>query len=252
MSDPNNSPDDDGLDALYRRASSHDTSRPTESVRHTILRHAANLATDFAAAARPGDLAVRRPAVARAWRRPVIYGGLAAAALTGLVIVPLVLPPSPPPAAKPPVAAQLAASPATAALDAETTRAPAGSTAQLSAPAAAAAPAPRVTELAPQPLARFAPAHTVPAELRRAAESGDVPRLQALLGAGADVDARDAAGRTALMLAVLNDRSGAADALLASRANPNAVDAAGNTPLQVALAHHEASIAAALRRAGAR
>jgi hypothetical protein len=90
------------------------------------------------------------------------------------------------------------------------------------------------------------------AQLRQAAELGDVPALQALLGKQPVIDARDAGGRTALMLATLHGRTEAVEALLSAGADPNAADARGTTPLQAALAADQTDIVAALRRAGAR
>jgi hypothetical protein len=89
------------------------------------------------------------------------------------------------------------------------------------------------------------------AQLRQAAELGDVPALQALLGKQPAIDARDAGGRTALMLATLHGRTEVVEALLSAGADPNAADAQGTTPLQAALAADRTDIAAALRRAGA-
>ena len=89
------------------------------------------------------------------------------------------------------------------------------------------------------------------AQLRQAAELGDVPALQALLGKQPVIDARDAGGRTALMLATLHGRTEVVEALLSAGADPNAADARGTTPLQAALAADRTDIAAALRRAGA-
>jgi Ankyrin repeats (3 copies) len=89
------------------------------------------------------------------------------------------------------------------------------------------------------------------AELRRAAQTGDIAQLQMLV-AKQPPDARDADGRTALMLAVLRGQSHAVDVLLANGADPNAADAHGTTPLQAAVAGHQPNIAAALERAGAR
>ena len=108
-------------------------------------------------------------------------------------------------------------------------------------------PPPAAAAIAPAPQA-MDPA----AQLRRAAEIGDVGALRALLGQRTAVDARDAGGRTALMLATLRGRTEAVEALLSAGADPNAADAGGTTPLQAALAADQTDIAAALRRAGAR
>jgi len=89
-------------------------------------------------------------------------------------------------------------------------------------------------------------------QLRRAAEMGDVAELQSLLDRQLAIDARDAHGRTPLMLATLHGRTEAVRALLAHGADPNAADARGTTPLQAALAGNQSAIAAALRLAGAR
>ena len=90
------------------------------------------------------------------------------------------------------------------------------------------------------------------AQLRRAADMGDVPTLRALLERQPAIDARDAGGRTALMLATLRGRAEAVDVLLSAGADPNVADARGTTPLQAALAGQQPAIAEALRRAGAR
>jgi ankyrin repeat protein len=76
--------------------------------------------------------------------------------------------------------------------------------------------------------------------------------LRALLSEQIDLEARDAAGRTALLLAVLRNEAPSVEALLAAGADPNSAAADGTTPLEAAETAHETSIAAALRRAGAR
>lgn len=89
--------------------------------------------------------------------------------------------------------------------------------------------------------------------LRQAAAGGDVAALTAQLASvGSDIDARDAQGRTALMLATLNGKADAVELLLARGADPNAADAHGVTSLQAADAAGEAEISSALRRYGAR
>jgi len=113
----------------------------------------------------------------------------------------------------------------------------------ITSPASRMLAAPRAAAPVPQELA---------AELRRAAEIGDVPTLQSLLGRQPVIDARDESGRTALMLATLHGQAAAVDALLARGADPNAADARGMTPLQAAVAGNQPAIVAALQRAGAR
>ncbi len=103
----------------------------------------------------------------------------------------------------------------------------------------------------PQAAAPMVPA-ALAAELRRAAEIGDVAELQSLLGKQPVINARDEKGRTALMLATLHGQTAAVDALLARGADPNAADARGITPLQAAVAGNQPAIVAALQRAGAR
>jgi ankyrin repeat protein len=90
------------------------------------------------------------------------------------------------------------------------------------------------------------------AAVRRAAEIGDLSGLQRLLEKQTDIDSRDAAGRTALMLATLHGQSDAVAALLAYGADPNAAAADGTTPLQAARAGAHPAIVAALQRYGAR
>jgi ankyrin repeat protein len=89
------------------------------------------------------------------------------------------------------------------------------------------------------------------AALRRAAELGDLPKLQALFDRGVDVNARDADERSALLLAVLNGRNDVVKLLLTHNANVNAADRNGTTPLQAAESTHQPAIAATLRAAGA-
>ena len=90
--DPPDQPND--ADELYRRAAALDTSRPSELVRHRVLKHAAQLAEDR----RAHDSELGTPARARRpWWQPAIVGTLAAAALAGLLITPRFLTPTVPP-----------------------------------------------------------------------------------------------------------------------------------------------------------
>jgi len=90
-----------------------------------------------------------------------------------------------------------------------------------------------------------------PARLHLAAERGDLPGLQAALDQLTDINSRDAAGRTALLLATLHKQSKAVTMLLAHGADPNIADANGLTPLQAATNNGKSAIIDALKRAGA-
>ncbi len=80
--------------------------------------------------------------------------------------------------------------------------------------------------------------------LQAAADRGDLDAIQRLLAAsGARVDAPDAAGRSALLHAVLAQRADAVRALLAAGADPARPDAAGLTPRAAAQAGANAEIA---------
>jgi hypothetical protein len=319
--------DSDEIDALYRRASARDGSRPSESVRRAVLEHAAQLAANRAAgkgSARSGSgLRAKR----QAWWRPAALGTLAAAALAGFLVIPQYLGPQAPisatsaptpettpalppaPAASPAEVVQpqaVASEPHSAAR--KEAQAGADATEEVVVSAAKKLPAESrnrqsLPEATPEPSVAGAPsastAQSMPgassaqdsdqsaarsarrdasgaaalsyspppapasftsaarttdsaAQLRRAAEMGDVAVLRALLDQRTPVDARDASGRTALMLATLHGRTEAVEALLSAGADPNAADARGATPLQAALAGDQRAIAAALRRAGAR
>jgi Ankyrin repeats (3 copies) len=305
-----NEPDD--VDDLYRRASAGDDSRPSEWVRSSVFAHAAHLAADRSRQKEPAGIASRRRENPT-WRRPAIFGTLAAAALAGLLIAPHFLPP---PAPRVTAASQAPATPApqapalqevppqvareqtrdqtapsqdalseavpSAPSRAARSRTPAeaekhssgmladqrpppaapaeeqklakaaGASARNDAPAQVAG---RVNAqhaaAAPMAAGTAAPADAT-AELRRAAETGDAPKLQHLLDRQPDIDARDESGRTALLLAAQHGQAHAVDVLLARGADPNAADANGNTPLKAAIEGHQPAIAAALQRAGAR
>jgi hypothetical protein len=91
-----------------------------------------------------------------------------------------------------------------------------------------------------------------PAGLQAAAGLGDIRQTALLLDQGVAVDARDADGRTPLMLAVAQGRLEVVRLLLARGADPNAVDNAGHRPLQQARKKNLRDVAALLERAGAR
>jgi len=285
VSDMHENPPDDDFDSLYRRTFSRDGDGPSESVRRAVLRHAAELAAnraaDLSAAGGHAHWVPMRAGAHSHWRRSAVYGTLAVAALACLVVVPHWLLPPTKPRAPAATVAKLAPSVAMAPalsgsapglsgsapapkieglqpgnVSAETFRdrrvdANTSYYDRPSAPAPAAPPAPAAASATASAAPAAAP-RDVASALREAAETGNVPRLRALLDEHADVDARDSDGRTALMLAVINGRPGAVAALLASGADPNAAAGNGTTPLQVAEARDEPAIVAALRRAGAR
>jgi Ankyrin repeats (3 copies) len=275
----------DDVDDLYRRASALDASRPSESVRRAVLDHAAQLAAERAALNNPVKVDFTARAKRQTWQRPAIFGTLAAAALAGLLVAPQLIAPRAPPdrtvssaegsrpqAPPPPASAQAPAqTQAPAQAPAPTPPSPANvrGYAESRADARDAAPtansaksavksppaeaqyqpdAPRAAT-SPEPAARLT---DLSAELRRAAEVGDVPALQGLLDRQAVIDARDDSGRTALMLATLHGQTRVVEALLAHGADPNAADTRGTTPLQAAIAGNQEAIAAALQRAGGR
>ena len=127
------------------------------------------------------------------------------------------------------------------------------------APAApAATPAAPAPEIAPRVTslnaARVADSKNTlqPTALLSAAASGDTVQTTALLNQGAALEARDEAGRTPLMLAVMQRKPEVVRLLLDRGADPNVADRAGRTPLQQAKQENLREIAALLERAGAR
>jgi hypothetical protein len=90
-----------------------------------------------------------------------------------------------------------------------------------------------------------------PQALRLAAETGDLKGLQRLLDQLTDINSRDDAGRTALLLATLHGQTEAVEFLLGHGANPNTPDAYGVTPLSAAMAGNHSTIIRMLKGAGA-
>lgn len=112
--------------------------------------------------------------------------------------------------------------------------------------AVAAEPSDRLTSVAPPEIL-----FSSPARLHLAAERGDLDTLQAALDHLTDINSRDDAGRTALLLATLHNQPKAVTLLLAHGADPNIADANGLTPLQAATRSGKSAIIKALKGAGA-
>lgn len=74
----------------------------------------------------------------------------------------------------------------------------------------------------------------LPDGLREAARAGQTPEVERLIAQGAPVDARDSAGRTALMLAAANGQTTTVHKLLALGANPALLDHEGLNAAQQA------------------
>jgi uncharacterized protein len=111
------------------------------------------------------------------------------------------------------------------------------------APAFTPPPAPFVTERS------VLPSTTPPGAAQRllaAAASGQVSAVQAALAEGANINARDATGRSALHIAVLARHLQVVRALLGAGADRSIADASGATPLQLAKRANLADIAAEL------
>jgi uncharacterized protein len=83
-----------------------------------------------------------------------------------------------------------------------------------------------------------------------AAKSGDMSGLQAVLTSNVDVNAFDADGETALILAIQHNHVDIVRALLTHGANPNTADSRGFTPLRAARARANLAILTALENNG--
>jgi ankyrin repeat protein len=88
-------------------------------------------------------------------------------------------------------------------------------------------------------------------KLFRAAKENDVGLLQEAIGAGADVNAGDRHGYTALIWAAMEGHSGVVQALLDTEANVNAVNYYGKTPLILAAGNGHLEVVKVLIEAGA-
>jgi hypothetical protein len=232
----------DDLETLYRRISAEEPGRPSANTRQAILEHAAR---------RAAAKLTRLPMPM--WWRPVLVGSLAAAALACVLIGPQYLRRVAPHEAAPVVGAQKHVPP---------TGAPPGTV--HTPPLQAASP----IQATPAPAAPAVPSSNqanedrdvvtvtgspLRAPSRRASQSAAQERdsAEASPASVAILNVRDSDGRTALMLAVLQNRLDAVEDLLRRHADPNEADNAGVTPLQAAVANNESEIASVLRQAGA-
>jgi len=257
---------EDDLDEKYRRASARDGSGPSESVRRAVLRHAAELAAKRG----PRELAptkidFEQPAANDARWRPAAYGGLAAAALVGLLVAPHFMPPSSrPPASQPPSSRQPASPPSAP------TTAPRSAAEQ-----AAAAPVPesRAPALALNPALAPRPAPTpragVPMETPRVPSVDDaasasnrsrryapaaaqrVPAPPPAPGALAAAAQAPIDAATALRQAAQSGDTQRLQALLGEQIDVNARDGAGRTALMLAVYRGQAQAVDALLARGA-
>jgi ankyrin repeat protein len=90
------------------------------------------------------------------------------------------------------------------------------------------------------------------AALRKAAQDGEITVVKELLEKGANVNARDDSGRTALLwVAPARDNSEMVKLLVAKGAEVNAADNAGETALMIASSQSNPGIVTALLEAGA-
>lgn len=90
------------------------------------------------------------------------------------------------------------------------------------------------------------------AAVHQAALAGDAERISALVANGADVNATDANGRTALMIAASAGKTSVVDVLLTRGANPNVTDSKdGRTALIIATEGGHGDVARALLSKGA-
>jgi ankyrin repeat protein len=88
--------------------------------------------------------------------------------------------------------------------------------------------------------------------LHQAVKEGDLAKVRSLLAGGANANARNKDGRTALILAAMQGRADIVQALLNGGADPNAKDKNGNTAMSVVQESGQRHIGYLLKQAGAK
>ena len=96
-------------------------------------------------------------------------------------------------------------------------------------------------------LTRVDAAPNLPDELCQAAKSGDMRGLKAALASNVDVNARDADGHTALVLAIQHDHAAIVRELLTHGADVKTADSRGYTPLKAARIRGNLAVITALK-----
>jgi len=279
-------PPNEGLedvDELYRRLSDRDSSRPGEAIRRAVLRHAAELATQARTQGGSAPIESRRPSANEPRWRVATYGGLAAAALAGLLIAPHFLTPSTAPMAPTASMARLSPPPAHTVeraaekLVAAEKPAAVGNPVATEQPAAPAAPAeprafagnvrpsqnPAIGAVAGRPSSGTATsedARGAPMAQGRARENAAAPLAQmqtmaapsaarAMASSPAPAPSFDAT--TALREAAQSGDIQKLQALLARRIDIDARDSSGRTALMLAVLHDQKEAVNSLLAAGA-
>lgn len=257
---------DDELVRRYREASALEDARPGAQVREAVRAHARTLAAATVAPPPAAAQAVAAAANQPRWKIRAL-AAVAVVGLTGLLMLQLERgapeekdiafgqrrTESPAPATVPAPAPVAETSPAADAAAQKPPAAPAPVQAKKSARAAPAAeaesrpdsssaratagfpapPPPAANRSLAQPSAEMSKRSAVagngplPQGLQEAARAGRTPEVESLIRQGAPIDARDGAGRTALMLAAMNGHTATVQKLLTLGANPALVDREG-------------------------
>lgn len=85
-------------------------------------------------------------------------------------------------------------------------------------------------------------------DVNDASRAGRLDEVKSLIAAGAEVNARDEVGWTALIWAAMQGDLPVAQALIAAGAEVNATDREGQTAVDLALAHGQVAMVELIRR----